>query len=162
MSGNPACGQAGIRRQYLSRYRDQYFVLTVRVGCLVFPLQFDPDREIVATVAATKLRRTSVPGPVRKRHELNQRPVSANQEMRRHLESADTGKILVRVPVQPIHEQVLDLGPAELSGRQADTMDDQQIRLRTPGPVIAIGARAKSRLLDETIVGIYAVLCNHQ
>jgi len=162
MGGNSACRQAGIRRQNLSRCRDEYFVLTIRVGCLVVSLQFDTDREIVAAVAATKPRRTSVPGPVSKWHELNQFTVSAYQQMSRHLESADTGKILVCVPVQPIHEQVLDLGPAELSGWQADTMDDQQIGLRTLGPVIAIGARAKSSLLDETIVSIYAVLCNHQ
>jgi hypothetical protein len=68
----------------------------------------------------------------------------------------------MRIPVQSIHEQVFDPGPAELSGRQADAVNNQQIRLHTLGSCIAIGARAMSHRLDETIVGIYAVLCSHQ
>ncbi len=82
-----------------------------------------------------------MPGTFAERHELDELTVTANQQMRRHLEPANLAEERVRIPVQAVREQGLDLRAAEFAGRQADAVHDEQRELCPVRPVVMVRAR---------------------
>src|SRR5437868_5442169 len=60
---------------------DERRVLRVGEGRLVHAFELDADREIVAALAPAPARDAGVPRPLPRRHELDQAPVAADEEM---------------------------------------------------------------------------------
>jgi 16S rRNA (uracil1498-N3)-methyltransferase len=79
-----------------------------------------------------------VPGSFTKRYELSQRTVTADQHVRGHFETANRGEVWVRVRWQLVAKEPVDPAVAELPGRQADAMDDDQLQRRADGSVVAV------------------------
>ncbi|OQV65345.1 hypothetical protein AK51_21935 [Serratia nematodiphila DZ0503SBS1] len=67
-----------------------------------------------------------MPGALVEGHILHDLSAAANQAMRRHSQLMDIGEIRVLRRVERAGEQLVDIGAAELAGRQADVVDDQQ------------------------------------
>ena len=90
-----------------------------------------------------------MPGALRKRHELDHAAVAANQQVCRYLDAANLRVIRMGFPVERIREQRFDLGAAELTGRQADAVQDDQGRLDARRAGVAVGARVPARGLEQ-------------
>ncbi len=77
--------------------------------------------------------------------------------MRGHFGSADFVEIDMAVPVELVGEQLLDFGTVELTGWQADAVQEDQRDLGAGGPLVLIWAWAQPRQLDEPAVPVNAV-----
>jgi len=105
----------------------QSVVLGVGVRQRVGSLQLHADRKVVAAGAFLEHRFARVPGPLGAADELDQLCVARDQEMGRYAQPAQPGEIRVRVMVQTVREQPLDVPAAELARRQADVVYQQQL-----------------------------------
>ena len=126
MSGNGA--QRRIRRAQGRDHLRQRGILRLGVGNLIRALQLNADGKIIATCAPRKRRHTRVPGTQRKRNVLRYRTIAPNQQMRRHAQMRNRGKIRMRACIQTSEKQVINPRPVELARRQADAVDDDQLR----------------------------------
>lgn len=104
----------------------QHGVLGIGVGQVVSAFQFDTDGEIVAAFTPVKTRNASVPGAIEQRHELGHRPVTLDEQMRRHGQVLDAVEVRMLIGVQAILEKLLDLAGAKTGWRQTDVVDHQQ------------------------------------
>ena len=108
----------------------QCFVL----GCLkeasFKPFQFNADRVVIAIAAPAVAGFPCVPCPVIATHKLPQRASAGNKEMRRNLQAANALEVGMRLPVELIGKEALDIAVAKLAGRQADGVDDDQVDQR--------------------------------
>ena len=95
-----------------------------------------------------------MPGPVIGRHELHQRAIAPDQEMRRYPQLAQLIKIGVGIEVEPVTEQVGNIRAAEFAGRQADIVDHQQVDRAIGRPRVAVRRRFAQRL-PAPAVGSY-------
>ena len=68
-----------------------------------------------------------MPRPLIERHELQHLTVPADQQVCRHFESADFVEVRMRIEVELVRKQRLDLRPTKLSGRQADAVQYNQV-----------------------------------
>ena len=115
-------------------------ILAVVVRCFVLALELDTNGKIVAAVAAAIARCAGVPGALGERHELHQLAIAPDQKVCGDFDAAYRLEVRVRVPVEGIAEQCLDLRSPELTGRQADAVQDQQLGCRVRGTRIAVRA----------------------
>ena len=107
-------------------------------GAVVRAFQLDADREIVAPLAALIVRTARMPCAQMKRHVLHDLAVAPNQQMRGHLAGRRPPRNTDARRRQRVREQTIDPGPAELAGRQADAMHDDQIRRRVGRTLIEV------------------------
>ena len=93
-------------------------VLDRLVRDVVRAFDLDPDGEIVAAGPATPRRFARVPRTPCAGDELHERPVPANEVVRRDAQGGDGGECGMRGRVEPVREETLDRIAAELTGRQ--------------------------------------------
>jgi hypothetical protein len=79
-----------------------------------------------------------MPGAPRKGHELDDRSVTPDEEMGRHVPVADTGEVRVTATVEAVGEELLYVRSSELSRRQADAVNDDQRRIFVVRTVVLI------------------------
>jgi len=113
-------------------------VLYGLVGKRIGAFEFHADREIIAGLAAFEAGLPSVPRALLEAHVLRDRPVAADDEMRGDAQARDLGKVRVGVGRQVVGEQAVYPRSAELTRRQADAVDHDQINLDARGPRVAI------------------------
>lgn len=101
------------------------------VGNGVRAFQFHADREVIAGRAALIAGLAGMPRSIGEPDELPQAAVSRHQQVRRHPQFTDFGKIGMHIERQRIREKPLYPGTAKFTGRQADAMHDDQFRLRS-------------------------------
>ncbi len=99
-----------------------------------------------------------MPGALIERHVLHQLAITPNQQMRRHLKLSDARKIGVRLSVQTVAKQLIDIITIKLLGRQADTVNDQQRN------IILIRARITIRRsqLSGAVESMFENIHDHQ
>ena len=95
-----------------------------------------------------------MPGTAPKWYELNHLTTAPNKEMRAYLQAPNPGEVLVRIPVELIQEQLLDLGPAKLTWRQTDAVHYDQFRITIIRPLVLIWRRTLARLAEQPSVRI--------
>ena len=79
-----------------------------------------------------------MPGAIRKGDELHEPAIASNQEMRGYLQMGNGAKAVVSMRVETIAEQTLDVRPTELTGRQADSVNDNQVDIAVGWPGIEV------------------------
>jgi len=114
-------------------------VLMIAVIRIVIALHFDADRIVVAGRDTPESGLSCVPGTLAKRHKLNQRAVTPNQDVRAHSQFPNAGKIRMLIRIEPVGEQLLDVRSAKFAGRHADAMQHNKRWFRTIGPGVLIG-----------------------
>ena len=102
-------------------------VLGSLVRSAIRTLELDTDGEVVAADAISEAGFARVPGSAGEGDELDERAVASNQEMGRHPQVGDGSETVMRVGVEPIAEELLDMRPPELAGRQADSVHDDHV-----------------------------------
>src|SRR3569832_747876 len=118
--------------------RDQGRVLGRGKRQVVAAFQFDADGKVVAAFASLPGRLARMLGAQCAGYELDQRAVAADVEVRRHLEAAYALVVRMRIPVEPVGEEV-DHGVAvKYAGRQRNIVDDDALDRRTFRSRIAI------------------------
>lgn len=127
----------------------QNFVLPVIIGRFVITLEFDAYRKIVALRTAAKTRLARMPGTLVKGHELQYAAIPANQQMRRNLHPPNFGKVRMSAPVELVQKQSLDLGSAELAGRQADPVQYDHAWRHTLRAGISVRTQTQATRLDK-------------
>ncbi len=117
----------GIRARHRLTEGGKLLELGWLIGVLVAALEFNPDREVVAMLAAAKTRLTSVPGTVQTRYILGERPVSLNEKVGRHPQASESVKARMGGTVKAPHEEVCHCLAAIGALGQADPMDHQEV-----------------------------------
>ena len=130
--------QARISAAQGSHKLGQRLILRGLVGKLVRAFELDADGKIVAGTAAAIIRLPRMPGSLRKRHILRQGTVTPDQHMSGDAHLAHLRKVAVGVSIEPVREQVVYPGTAEIAGREADAVDDDQLGRCSSRPRIAI------------------------
>lgn len=133
----------------------QHRVLPIIVRRFILAFEFDADRKVVASALPAKTGLASMPGSLREWHELDDSTVTPNEQVSRDLHPADFPEIRVRIPVEPVREQGLDLGTTEFAGRKADAVHDNHRRFRIVGPRILIGTVAVNSGLQQACSFVY-------
>ena len=95
-----------------------------------------------------------MPGAAPKRHELNHLTAAPNKEMGAYLQAPNPVEVLVRIPVELIQEQLLNLCSAKLTWRQTDAVHYDQFQITIIRPLILIWRRALARLAEQSTVRI--------
>ena len=114
-------------------------ILRGRKGRAFKPFEFNANGIVIALAASTPARLARMPGAIVATDELQNFAGAPHHEMGRHLQTADLLEIGVRVKVERVGEQLLDLRAAIFTGRQADGMHHQQVNLRLGGTGAEIG-----------------------
>lgn len=127
-----------IARLQCARQLRQARKLRIGESNLARAFHLDPDREIIAAGPALPARGASVPSALRARHELDESPVAANQEMRGNPELGQARVIRMSGRVEAVGEELDDAGAAERSRRQADVVDNEEVYRAAGGPLVAI------------------------
>src|SRR5690606_34930077 len=96
--------------------------------------------EIIAILTAVKTGNTGVPGSLRKRDELRDAAVAIDQQMRGHTQVFQFSEGRMRLAIQAIGKQPLDEIAAELSRRQTDVVNHQQIDDGVDGTLVEVRA----------------------
>ena len=145
----------------------QGFVLRAFEDLAFEAFEFDADRIVIAVRAAAPRRCTGVPGAIVAAHELPQLAVASYIEMRGHLQAADGPEVGMRVPVEPVGEELLHFVAAIAAGRQADRMQHDEVDLRAGGRGPKFGERScrakryqpdcQSAALSRSFIGTGAI-----
>jgi len=93
-----------------------------------------------------------MPGPVVDRDILGEQTLAVDKKMRRHLQTRKVGKAMGTIGGQPVHEKGVHPGAAEVSGRQADAMNNNQLR------ATALRSRIMVRAVAPTAAQIRAAV----
>ena len=128
----------------------QHCVLRARIRDVVATLELDSDREIIAALPAAPGRLPGMPRALAARHELDQRAVAPDEEVRRHAQFGDRREIRVCAGIEAVGEQPFDGVAAELAGRQRDTVHDDERDLARRRPCVAIGRRLLAREIRDS------------
>ena len=111
--------------------RTAHVAETLVLGSLVWSairtLHLDTDGEVVAANAISEAGFARMPGSVGEGDELDERAVASNQEMGGYPQVGDGTETVMNVCIEPIAEEMLDVRPTELAGRQADSVHYDQI-----------------------------------
>ena len=145
MSYHPIGGQSRICITQSSHDLGECVILGGFVGNSVSAFQFHADRKVIASRAALIAGLAGMPCSIGKFYELRQAAVSRHQQVRRHPQFTDFGKIGMHVERQRIRKKPLYPGTAKFTGRQADAMHDDQFRLRSGRAGIEIRRRHMRR-----------------
>src|SRR3954468_17132722 len=88
--------------------RNQLSVLHILERPVVRPLELDADGEVVARAAAVPAGSAGVPGAHRRRDELDQRAVAAQEKVSGYFHRCDLGEIRMAAGVELIGEKTLN------------------------------------------------------
>ena len=102
-------------------------ILLGRKTCALQAFQLDADGVVVALLAPVPGGCACMPGPLVATHELLDAASAPHHEMRRHLQAANALEIRVRIKVQRVGKQLLNVRPAIFARRQADGVQHEQI-----------------------------------
>ena len=102
-----------------------------------------------------------MPGTLSEWHELEQLAIAPNQQVCGHLESANLGKIGMRVPVEAIGKQCFDFRAAKFPRWQAYAVQHNQLRLAFFGSRVAIAARHLPRLANQPVTDVNVEFGGH-
>ena len=80
-----------------------------------------------------------MPGTLPERHVLDDLPVATDERMRRGAQALDLLEVWVRIPRQRAGEEPIDPRAAELPGRQADAVHDEELGRRARWPLVEMG-----------------------
>ena len=108
----------------------QGFVLRFFEHPAVDAFELNANGVVVAVVASAVAGCTGMPGTLVATDKLAQVPIAADEKVRGHLHAFDAFEIRMRVPIQRIGEQALDLVTAKLPGWQADGVDHDKVNPR--------------------------------
>ena len=114
-------------------------ILFIRIRLIITALQFYSDTEVIALLSAAPARQARVPGTLVRRHELNQFSPATNQEMSGDFQFSNRCEIRMRVNVEGVGKQRLDITPTILSRRQGNTVQNDKIGHAPGRPGITIG-----------------------
>lgn len=114
-------------------------ILLVSVVLLVFTLEFDTNRIIIAGGDTAKLRFACMPCSPVERNELDHCTIATNQQMRAHPQAANPGKVGVCVPIEGIGKQLFNAGAAKFARRQTHAMHDDETGRIAARPEVLIG-----------------------
>lgn len=123
-----------------ARQSCQSFVLRVLERDVVATLEFDPDRVVIAARPAFPARYARVPRAPVTPHELGEPTLPVNDEVRRHAEALEPGKIRMRAAIEAVEKQIVYCRASEFTRRQTDGVYDEQIDKSVGRPVVAIRA----------------------
>lgn len=107
-------------------------------GLVVAAFELDSDRVVVAARAAFPIRCPGVPRALQARHELDERALPVDDEVRRYTYTCQRGEIRVRVELEPVEEEIRYRGSAEFTWRQADRVNDEQIDRSAGRALVAV------------------------
>ena len=88
------------------------------------------------------------------RHELSDGTVPANEQVRRYAKLGNVTEERVGVGLEAIRKQPINLIAAELSRRETDAVDDDQVDVRIGWAVITIRRRKKADASKQASVSI--------
>ena len=129
MANYPIRCNRGILLHQAPGYLNQCIVLCICEPGIVGTLQLDTNGIVVAVILTFKTRFARMPGFTIEWHILSDFAVSIDQQVRRHTQLGDFGKKRMDRGIQAITEQVVHKIAAELTRRQADIVDYQQVNL---------------------------------
>ena len=95
-----------------------------------------------------------MPRPLMDRHELDEASIAPQVEVRRHAQRLDRRVVGMPARVQPVLEEGLDLVAGVAAGRQADTVDHDQVDGRRGWPGIAVRRQQQRRAIGEARTAI--------
>lgn len=110
--------EAGICRPQGMNQALQPSVLNVGIGLGIGSFQLNANGKVVAIGAVTPHRLSGMPGALIGRNELHNLAVSAQQEVRRHLQMRDTGEVGMQGGIKRVGKQRLDVPTPELTRGQ--------------------------------------------
>lgn len=116
-------GGKGIHQRF-SQTRET-IVLGVRIKNVIGSFQLDSDGKIVAACSSFERGNSGMPSPVETGNELSDRSLALDQKVGGNGQLANFGEERVFQRVERVAEKRLDLLSAELTGWQADIVDDQ-------------------------------------
>ena len=114
-------------------------ILFIRIRLIITALQFNSDTEVIALLSATPARQARVPGTLVRRHELNQFSPATNQKMSGDFQFSNLCEIRMRISVEGVGKQRLDITPTILSRRQGNTVQNDKIGHALGRPGVTIG-----------------------
>lgn len=115
----------------------QRLVLLVTIANLVTAFQFDADRKVITSGAATMARLARMPRASIERHELHETAITPDQQVAGDLHTGEISKIRVAIAIKPAGKERLDVRPAEMACRQTDAVDDDKLDRAVGRPVVA-------------------------
>ena len=117
---------------------DQSIILGRLVCDVIHTFQFDADGKIVTVLAPVESRTAGVPGALVEGNELDHAPLPVNQQVRRDLQALQLRKTGMRVVIQRVAEQLFNARRAELSRRQADAVNNEQLYLNPLRTIVTV------------------------
>ncbi len=139
MADNAPEGDGRKPPHYVTADGGQGQVLRIAVGLMVGPLQLDTDGKIVAALTPPPGRHPGMPGPQLGRHETQGFTGAPDKVVGRHPQRVDLRVVRMPGRIEAVGEQLLDTGPAETVGGQADGVDDDEIGRKAVGAGVAVG-----------------------
>ena len=115
------------------------FILFIRIRLIITALQFNSDTEVIALLSAAPAGQARVPGTLVRRHELNQFSPATNQKMSGDFQFSNRCEIGMRISVEGVGKQRLDITPTILSRRQGNTVQNDKIGHAPGRPGVTIG-----------------------
>ncbi len=103
----------------------QHFILSIIERQLITPFQLDTNGEVVAVLTPQILRATGMPGTLIERHKLHNLAITPNQQMRRHFQLINLGKIRMHIRRKLAQKKLFNIRAAKLARRQADIVNDR-------------------------------------
>ena len=114
-------------------------ILFIRIRLIITALQFYSDTEVIALLSAAPAGQARVPGTLVRRHELNQFSPATNQKMSGDFQFSNRCEIGMRISVEGVGKQRLDITPTILSRRQGNTVQNDKIGHAPRRPGVTIG-----------------------
>jgi len=124
--------------RYCNYNTNKYLILLVGIVGTIVSLEFDADGIVIAAGRAAEDRLASVPGTPVERHKLHYLAIPPNKQVSAHLQATNCGIVWVRIPIEFVEEQLLDLRSSEFAWRQADSVYYNHSRNKLVRPRILI------------------------
>jgi len=161
MSRDFARRQIGVGLRHGSQHRCKDLILPFIVGCVVVAFELNANGEVVTPAASTKVRLPGVPRTLGERYKLDQLAVASDQQMRRNLQASDLAEVWMRIPIELIQKQCLDLTAAEFARGKTDAMQNNHIRCYAIRPCVPIRAKTLPGRTYQPAQGVNGKLARH-
>jgi len=125
--GMPGDIRDRVARGERASQRGEARVLRVGVRHLTGALEFDADGKVVAAYPPLPDRLAGVPRTLGARDELDQLAVATDEEMSGNLRAGNGREVRMGRGIEPVGEEIDNTVPAELTRRQADVMNDEEV-----------------------------------
>ncbi len=135
-------------------HRCKRFILQRCVRNVVRAFQFDADRKIIAAFAPAPVRLSGMPGPPVERHELHERAVAADEQVRRDFHPVDFAKIRMRQRIKVPEKEFLDMRAAEFPRRQADAVHDHKFGFAARRSLVRKRRWQERNALDAMVMNV--------